>query len=326
MRCLVLILLVLAGHAIAESDVVSIAASAKGTLFDQAATAVAKVATNHGDLRSTLRNYTSANVFTPAVARGQVDFGVANQFEVMLAQTGQSHFEGRAQPDLRAVAVLFPLRIATYVRLESPVQRIADLEGRRMPDGYVANKIILPLIDATLATGGLSRDDVVAFNVSGLVSGADSFISGRTEAFLMALRSPKVREANARHGIRALPIENTPESLTAIRQHMPVAYFAREEPGPANPGVIEPIWVIAYDTLLFASTETSEETVYRMTSALFGNRENLVAASPAFRLFNRESMTKNLGVVKYHPGAIRFYKEQNLWPPANQAADSRATE
>lgn len=317
MKSLVLLLLILAGQAGAESEVVSIAASAKGTLFDQAATAVAKVATNQGELESTLRNYTSANVFTPAVARGQVDFGVANQYEVMLALTGQSHFEGRKQPDLRAVAVLFPLRIATYVQLDSPVQRIADLEGRRMPDGYVANKIILPLIDATLASGGLTRDDVVAFNVSGLVSGADSFISGRTEAFLMALRAPKVREANARHGIRALPIENTPETLAAIRQHMPVAYFALEEPAPGNPGVVEPIWVIAYDTLLFASTETSEDIVYRMTSALFGNRVNLIAASPAFRLFRRESMAKDLGVVKYHPGAIRFFREQGLWPPTD---------
>ncbi len=315
MRSLLLILLALTGHAAAASEVVSVAASTKGTLFDQAGTAVAKVATNNGGLRSTLRNYTSANVFMPAVARGQVDFGVANQYEVMLAMTGQSHFAGREQPNLRAVAVLFPLRIATYVKLDSPVQRIADLKGHRMPDGFVANKIILPLIDATLAADGLTRNDLVALNVPGLVGGADAFISGRTEGFLMALRAPKVREANARHGIRALPIENTPATLAAIRQHMPVAYFAMEEPGPANPGIIEPTWVIAYDTLLFASMETREETVYRMTRALFSNKDKLVAASPAFRLFSRDAMAKDLGVVEYHPGAIRFYTEQGLWPP-----------
>ena len=78
MRETILLLLILAGPA-ATGEVVSIAASTKGTLFDQAGTAVAKVATNNGELRSTLRNYTSANVFMPAVARGQVDFGVANQ-------------------------------------------------------------------------------------------------------------------------------------------------------------------------------------------------------------------------------------------------------
>lgn len=318
MRTIILLMLVLSGHALADDRVVSVAASTKGTLFDQVGTAVAKVATNQGGLQSTLRNYTSANVFIPAVARGLVDFGVANQYEVMLAMTGQGHFAGREQPGLRAVAVLFPLRIATWVKLDSPVRRIADLKGHRMPDGYVANKIILPLIDATLAAEGLTRNDMLAFNVPGLVGGADAFISGRTDGFLMALGAPKVREANARHGIRALPLDNTPEVLAAIRKHMPVAYFALEEPGPANPGIIEPTWVIAYDTLLFASAETGEDTVYRMAQALFDHRENLVAASPAFRLFSREAMAKDLGVIEYHPGAIRFYREQGLWPPESR--------
>ncbi len=316
MKRLIPLLLLITSHALADAEVVSIAASTKGTLFDQAGTAVAKVATNHGDLRSTLRNYTSANVFIPAIARGQVDFGVANQYEVMLALTGQSYFAGRQHDNLRAVAVLFPLRVATYVRLDSDVRRIADLEGRRMPDGYVANKIILPLIDATLAVEGLTRDDVVGLNVSGVAAGADAFISGRTEGFLMALRAPKVREANARHGIRALPIENTPESLAAIRQHMPVAYLALEEPAPGNPGIVEPTWVIAYDTLLVASTQTDDDVVYRMTRALFQNRDRLIAASPAFRLFSPDAMAKRLAPVAYHPGAIRFYREQGLWPPA----------
>jgi len=315
MKTIILLMLVLSGNA-ALSEVVSIAASTKGTLFDQAGAAIAKVASNKGALQSTLRNYTSANVFMPAVARGQVDFGVANQYEVMLAMTGQSHFAGREQPDLRAVAVLFPLRIATWVKLDSPVQRIADLKGRRMPDGYVANKIVLPLIDATLAAEGLTRNDVVAFNVPGLVAGADAFMSGRTAGFLLALRAPKVREANARHGIRALPLDNTPATLAAIRQHLPVAYLALEKPGPANPGIIEPTWVIAYDTLLFASTATSAATVYRMTRALFANKDDLVAGAPAFRFFSRDAMAKDLGVVGYHPGAIRFYREQGLWPPA----------
>ena len=299
-------------------DVISVAASTKGTLFDQAGTAIAKVATNHGDLRSTLRNYTSPNVFIPAIARGQVDFGIANRFELMLAVTGQSHYEGRQQANLRAVAVLFPLQIAIFVKQDSTIRRIAHLKGRRMPDGYVANKIILPLIDASLAADGLIRSDIDSLNVPGTAAGADAFISGRTEGFLMALRAPKVREAHVRHGIRALPVLNTPDNLAAIRQHMPVAYLVLEEPGPSNPGILEPTWIITYDTLLFASTKTSDETVYRLTRALFQNKNQLVDASPAFRRFSQEAMAKDLGFLEYHPGALRFYREQGLWPPTPQ--------
>lgn len=311
------LLALLQGLTAGAAEVSSVAASVKGSLFDQAATAVAKVATNNGDLRSTLRNYTSANVFVPAIARGQVDFGIANQYEVTLAVTGQRHFEGRQQPNLRAVAVLFPLQIGLFVKHDSPVQRISQLKGRRMPDGFVANKIAVPLLDAVLASDGITRDDIVSLNVPGIVSGVDAFISGRTEGFMMALRAPKAREANARHGIRALTIDNTPENLAAVRQHMPVAYLSLEKPGPASPGIVQPTWVITYDTLLFASTETGADTVYQMTRALHDNKPNLVAASPAFRHFTRKTMAKDLGVLEYHAGAIRYYEEQGLWPPSN---------
>jgi TRAP transporter TAXI family solute receptor len=298
-------------------DVISVAASVKGTLFDQAGTAIAKVATNNAGLSSTVRNYTSASVFVPAVARGQVDFGVANQYEITLALTGQRYFEGRQHGNLRAVAVLFPMQIAMFVKQDSPFERIADLAGQRIPDGYVAAKIMAPLLDAVLASDGLSRDEVISLNVPGIVSSVDAFISGRTDAFLMAIRAPKVREAHARHGIRALPIDNTPEALAGIRQHMPVAYLSLESPGPATPGIDAPIWVMTYDTLLFASTASSDEKVYRMVRALYENKRNLIKASPAFRRFTREAMAKDLGILEYHPGAVRFYEEKGLWPPSS---------
>jgi TRAP transporter TAXI family solute receptor len=298
-------------------EVASVAASVKGTLFDQAATAVAKVSSNDAGLRSTIRNYTSATVFIPAIARGQVDFGVANQYEITLALTGQRYFEGRQQTNLRAVSVLFPLQIAMFVRDDSSFTRIGDLAGNRLPDGYVSARIIVPLLDAVLASDGLTRDDVRSLNVPGIVSSVDAFMSGRTDGFLMAIRAPKVREAHARLGIRALPIDNTPATLAAIRQHMPVAYLSLENPGPANPGVLVPTWVVTYDTLLFASTETGEELVYQMTRALHDNKQNLIKASPAFRRFDRREMAKDLGVLEYHSGAIRFYEEQGLWPPPN---------
>ena len=313
---LAMLLSIVVAVAARADEVVSIAGPVKGTLFDQAATAVAKVATNDAGLTSTLRNYTSASVFAPAIGRGQVDFGVANQYEVTLALTGQRYFEGRQQIDLRAVAVLFPVQIAFFVRQDSPIQRVADLKGRRMPDGFVANKILLPLVDAALASDGLTRSDIVSLNVPIVTAGIDGFISGRSEGFLSALRAPKVREAHVRHGIRALPVANTPETLQAIRQHMPVAYLALVEPGPATPGIIQAIWVMTYDTLLFASTETSDEIVYRMTQALFENKQGLVATTPAFRRFSRKAMAKDLGSLEYHAGAIRFYREHGLWPPS----------
>ena len=248
----------------AQAETVGIAASKKGSLYDRAGTVIAKVATNKGGLRATLRNFTSPNVYIPTVNKGQVDFGLANEYELSIAVTGEGHFKGRKHPNLRAVFIMFPLRNGFWVRKDSKYKTIADLKGARSPDGYVAQKVILNLIDAHLETAGLTRKDLKPVPVANIVAGANAFISGKTDVFLFAMGAPKVREAHAKIGIRALAIPNTPENLAKMRKHMPVAYFRREVPGKHNPGVTKPTYALTYDALVFAHKGTSAEKVYQL--------------------------------------------------------------
>ncbi len=305
----------LAVGGMAAAETVGIAASKKGSLYDRSGTVIAKVVTNKGGLSATLRNYTSPNVYLPAMNKGQVDFGLANQFELALAIKGEGHFKGRPMPNLRAVTIMYPLRVAFFVKKDSPIKTIADLKGKTMPDGYVAQKIILTLIDAELATVGLTRKDMKPVPVASVVAGADAFISGKTDGFLFALGAPKVREANAKHGIRALPLANTKANLAAIHKILPVAYLRPEKPHKANPGVLEPTRVIAYDSFVIAHTKTSDEAVYKLAKAMHENKKDLAKAFPIFNLFQPKRMAKKLDVIKFHPGAIKFYKEKGLWPP-----------
>jgi hypothetical protein len=299
----------------AQAETVGIAASKKGSLYDRAGTVIAKVATNKGGLRATLRNFTSPNVYIPTVNKGQVDFGLANEYELSIAVTGEGHFKGRKHPNLRAVFIMFPLRNGFWVRKDSKYKTIADLKGARSPDGYVAQKIILNLIDAHLETAGLTRKDLRPVPVPNIVAGANAFIAGKTDVFLFAMGAPKVREANAKIGIRALAIPNTPENLAKMRKHMPVAYFRREVPGKHNPGVTKPMYALTYDALVFAHKGTSAEKVYQLVKTMHDNKKAMAAAWPVYNLFNPKRMNKNMGPVAWHEGAIKYYKEQGLWPP-----------
>lgn len=305
----------LLGVAWANAETVGIAASKKGSLYDRSGTAIAKVVTNLGGMRATLRNYTSPNVYLPALNRGQVDFGLANQWEMRLAVKGEGFYKGRPMPNLRAVAIMYPLRIAFFVKKTSSIKTIADLKGKRVPDGYVAQKIIVLLMEAELATFGLTRKIWRPVPVPNVVAGANAFISGRTDTFLFALGGPKVREANAKHGIRALPIANTPENLAKIHKILPIAYLKAERPHKANPGVTAPLHVIAYDAFVIAHKGTSSEAVYKLAKAMHDNKKALGKAFPVLKLFNPKRMAKKLEAVKFHPGAIKFYREKGLWPP-----------
>lgn len=300
----------------AQAQNVGIAASNPGSLYHSTGTAVAKLANDVADLKATVYPFASATVYLPAVNTGEYAFGISNVEELRVAVLGIDQFKGRPYADLRASAILYPLRVTFFVRKDSGIRTMADLKGKRVTDGYGSQKTVPPILDALLATGGLTRADVQGVNVPNVVGGAEAFIQGKADAFFFALGAAKVEEANASvGGIRALGVPDTPENLAKVQQHFPPAYLKPEKPGPRNVGVQEPIHVMAYDGVLVASTKTPDEIVYRMVKAMHGNKKVMASVFGAMNLFDPGRMVKPLGPIQWHAGAQRFYKELGDWPP-----------
>lgn len=297
----------------AHAQAVGIATSNPGSLFHNIGTAVANAANNAG-LNATIQPATSPNQYIPLVGNGGIQFGVANLQEVNYALEGKEWFEGQAYEDLRIVGLIMPLVEAIFVRADSDIHTIADLEGKPMVDGYTAQNTILPQLDAMYATAGLTRDDMESVEVASVVAGADAFIAGDAVGFIFAHGAGKVREADAAvGGIRALGVPDTNEALDAIHQHWKTGYIVKMEPGPAAPGVLEPATYIAYPQLIFTNAEVSDDVVYEMAKVLYEGKDTMKATFAAFGAFNPDEMVGDLHDGQYHPGAIRFYKEVGLW-------------
>lgn len=313
-KTLALIALLAAGAA--QAQTVGIAASNPGSLYHSTGTAVAKLANDVADLKATVYPFASATVYLPAVNAGEYAFGISNVEELRVAVLGIEQFQGRPYAELRATAILYPLRVTFFVRKDSGIRTMADLKGKRVTDGYGSQKTVPPILDALLATGGLTRADVQSVNVPNVVGGAEAFIQGKADAFFFALGAAKVEEANASvGGIRALGVPDTPGNLARVQQHFPPAYLRAEKPSPRNVGVLEPIHAMAYDGVLVASTKTPDEVVYRMVKAMHGHKKVMAAVFGAMNLFDPQDMAKPLGPIQWHAGAVRFYKEQGAWPP-----------
>lgn len=299
----------------ANAQAVGIATSNPGSLFHNIGSAVAKVA-NESGLNATIQPATSPNQYLPLVGANEIEFGVGNLPEFNYALEGEEWFsDGGANPNLRLVGLIFPLRVAIFVRQDSDIQEIADLEGKPMVDGFTAQQTILPQLDALYATAGMTRDDVQPVQVTSVVAGADAFIQGDSVAFYFAHGAGKVREADAAvGGIRALPVENTEENVQAMREHWPTAYLTEIGPGPAAPGVEEVAHFMAYPQAVFTNSEVPDDVVYEMAKVIYENKEGMAEVFPPFNIFNPDEMVReDIGPAEYHPGAIRFFEEIGIW-------------
>jgi len=311
-RTLIAALALAAGTASAQQ--VSIGTSNPGSIYHSSGSVIAKLLNEKANVRATIQPYASPNVFIPAVNSGQMQLGLANIAEIAWAIEGKEHFEGRPHKELRAVAVMYPLRSAIFVRKDSPIKTLADLKGRPALDGFTSQKIIIPLLDAMYATVGMKRSDMRAVQVPNVVAGADAFAAGKSEMFFFAIGAAKPKEVDASvGGIRMLSLPNTPQAEAAAREHFPPGYLRLEKPSPVNTGVTEPAYSFAYDALVFAAAKTPEDVAYQTAKVMRENAKAMGEAFGPFRLFDPGAMAKEFAGVQYHPGAVKYYKEVGLW-------------
>jgi hypothetical protein len=295
---------------------VSIGTSNPGSIYHSSGSVIAKLLNEKAKIRATIQPYASPNVFIPAVNAGQMQLGLANIAEISWAVEGKEHFEGRPHKELRAVAIMYPLRSAIFVRKDSPIKSLADLKGKPALDGFTSQKIILPLLDAMYATVGMTRKDMQPVQVPNVVTGADTFAAGRAEMFFFAIGAAKPKEVDASvGGIRMLSIPNSPKAEAAVKEHFPPGYLRLERPSPVNVGVLEPGYSLAYDALVFASAKTPDDVAYQTAKVMHDNAKEMGEAFGPLRLFDPKVMAKDFGPLQFHPGAVKYYKEMGMWPP-----------
>lgn len=314
-RYLVLAVLALGlgmGGGTASAQRVGVATSNPGSLFYNIGSAVASAA-NAGGLKATIQPATSPTQYVPYVGSGGIEFGVSNLQEVAYGLEGKAWFNGHASPDVRIVGLIMPVREAIFVRADSDIETVADLRGKRMVDGYTAQKTILPQLEAIYATAGLTRDDVEPVQVTSVVAGANAFMAGQVDGFIFAQGAAKVREADAAvGGLRALPIENTPENVAAIKKHWPTGYLTEIAPSANNPGVETTSHYIAYPQVVFTHKNASDEAVYQMAKALYEHKQVMADSFAPFKRFDPKKMYGDVDPAEFHPGALKFYREVGL--------------
>jgi hypothetical protein len=312
-KLLFLAALLASGAALAQQ--VSIGTSPQGTAGYSMGAALAKLMAEKTSYQARVQPFSGNSIALAGINRGELDFTVANEVEIVEALKGAGAYQGRKQENVRLATVLYPFTVAILVKKDSPIRSIADLKGKRMTWGYTAQVTLKTVVGAMLANGGLGEADIQPVLVPNVVRGAEDFAGGKADAFFFALGAAKVTETDASvGGLRALPLSDAPDAVARMKRALPEGYVYEVKPRPGLAGIAAPTKVLAYDYVLVAGAHVKDEVLFRLLEAMAANKALLAESFAGFNAFDPQRMSKRVE-AEYHSGAQKYLIKAGQWPP-----------
>lgn len=282
----------------------------QGGATGQIATAIAQVVTRHGGLQVRPQPVANTAQYIPAINAGQIEFGIANAPQTSNAFTGQGMSEGRANPNLRMVAVLFPFNAGLVATQASGMKGYGDLKGKRLP-WFPDNSLGDVIMRACLEAVGLKPEDVTRVPMPNFPRMFDAFKGGQIDVSIATTGSQNTIDfqQTITGGIRFLSFE--PSAADALAKRLPGTTLRSVPATPQNPGIEPGMLVFAYDYTLFTHVGMNEDVVYKFTKAMLEQGEDLRATGPLWAEYEPKRTGQGLG-VPFHPGALRALAEKSV--------------
>jgi TRAP transporter TAXI family solute receptor len=289
-----------------------------GTVFYAVGAGLAKVISGAGPMQSMVQPYTGTSTLLPLLDSGELDFAIINAVESNLAYQGPAKLKIGGKnplphvPNARLIMRGSPLFIGLVVKKDSPFKSVQDAKGKRVTGEYPANLAIWYHGYAALASGGIAWDDVKVVPVPAVNEGVDAVVQGRAEVSIHAIGAAKVKEADAAVGVRHLPLDCSAQGDARVRKAVPGYSTATLKSGYST-GIIGDTCVLTFDIYMLGHKGLSNDVVQAALKAVWDNVDKLAPLHAQFQDWTRERAASTDVTVPYHPAAVQFYKDKNLW-------------
>lgn len=277
-----------------------------GTSYYQMGVEIAQAikAGSNGQITITLEESQGSvqNVMEAASRTGNYVFTTPPSL-VNAAMADKGAFEKRPSPKYKEIRALFPIPSLTMhfvTRADAGIKSFADLEGKNVLVGkgtFSANEgtkyLKLFGLDGKVKLANVELNNAVA-----------ALKNKQIDAFVTAgsFPSPNVIEAAASLPVVVLSMTEAQVAQTgAARVIIPANTYA----GQKADIVTTSLPVIAYTT-----TQMDDKTAYALTKTYWEQRAKMTASAPWWKGVTPAMLANIPG--KIHPGAVRYYKEQNI--------------
>jgi TRAP transporter TAXI family solute receptor len=240
------------------------------------------------------------------MVKGEIDFGLVMVDTSVQAQSGSGPFKDKAVTDLGALYVYDVVVLNLGVRVDSGVNNLVDLKGKRFSAGIRGSGAELLTHEIFNAVGaqtdwvpgslndaveGISNRQLVGYSKYGVGSGLDA----------------TMRELLTKTPMKFVNI--TEEQKAAILAKVKGVDFmtVAADTIPGQPAVQAPVVPATYSGRIGV---LDDATAFAIAKAIYENRQYLIDVFPHLKNFDFKKQALNverLG-LKLHPGAKKFWE------------------
>lgn len=251
---------------------------------------------------------------------GRVQYGwLAN--EVYFATEGLFDFSAQdwGPQDLRVVAGR-PSTFGMAVAKDSGIETLADIAGKRVPR-IKANPSINIKVEAMLAFGGLTWDDVQVVEVPSYGAALQALVDGQVDVAGSTPTAATLYELeSSSRGLDWAPMpEDNAEGWEAITA---VASFFAPATTTQGAGISEDdpaqIFAVRYP-MITVYADADEDEVYNFIKALDETYDIYAGATKATPEWKLSAAGVTPADAPFHPGAVRYLREIGVWTDKDEA-------
>ncbi|HEY1303513.1 MAG TPA: TAXI family TRAP transporter solute-binding subunit [Vicinamibacterales bacterium] len=213
---------------------------------------------------------------------------------------------------LRTLGVLYSSYTHLVVSESSGITTVAQLKGRVVSVGAAGSGTTTLALRILQAAGLDPKRDVRRQNL-GVAQSVDAMKDGKIDAFFWngGIPTASVLDLVNTPGMSVRFI-STDDLIPRLEQIYGRSLYYREIIPKATYKMDTDSAVVAVANHLVVSDTMSEQLAYDITRLLFDRQRELATIHPQARTLTLQSAVKG-SPIPYHPGAIRFYRERNVW-------------
>ena len=264
--------------------------------------------TNNAGIGVTVVSTDGSKANIQGIDAGNYQLGTVQSDVMAYAWDGTRSFEKEGKiSSFRTVAGLYAEAVQ-LVTMDASIKSVKDLKGKSVSIGAPGSGVYFNAIDV-LGAAGLTENDIKA-QYQSFADSADALKDGKIDAaFIVAgAPTPAITELCTTNAAYLVPIDGE-----VAEKMMASCPFYTEYIVPAGTynGQAEDVKTVTVKATLIVNADASEEDVYKLTAAIFDNKDAIAAENGKGAELSLENATSGM-TVPFHSGAAKYFAEKGV--------------